>query len=160
MTRLQICKKANRVRRSILRRTFITRFWARVVKTSKTGCWIWNGELGPRGYGRVKKNGEHLMAHRVSYELEYGKIPEGKYVCHHCDQPRCVNPKHLFVGSASDNVIDAIRKGRWYACKLTIQQVKEIRKSPLRNVELARLYPVRANTICTLRLNKTWKHVT
>jgi hypothetical protein len=82
-----------------------TRFWNKVTKTKK--CWIWNA-ANKDGYGRFGRK----YAHRISFEWHIGKIPEGLFVCHHCDNPSCVNPEHLFVGSNLDNVLDMISKGR------------------------------------------------
>ena len=79
-----------------------------------TGCWIWMGYLNSGGYGSFYVDGQLRSAHRVSWELHYGPIPEGLNVCHHCDVPGCVNPDHLFVGTQKDNIRDALNKGRLY----------------------------------------------
>lgn len=88
--------------------------WRRVEKTD--GCWLWTGGVNWKGYGRLGggKPGSKWResAHRLSYRLTYGSIPEGMHVCHRCDVPRCVRPDHLFLGTNTDNVRDAIRKGR------------------------------------------------
>lgn len=75
------------------------------------GCWIWQKSNNYR-YGQISINGKLVYAHRYSWELKNGPIPKGMYVCHHCDVTLCVNPDHLFIGTAKDNVQDAIRKGR------------------------------------------------
>lgn len=82
----------------------------RVVK--KEGCWGWNGVIKDSGYAKGMNNGEWYLAHRVSYEMHVGPIPNGMMVCHTCDNPECSNPAHLFVGTMKDNMQDAARKGR------------------------------------------------
>jgi len=86
------------------------RFWAKVQKTD--GCWIWQGDRFAYGYGRIKVRPRTLLAHRVSWEIAHGPIPPGLFVCHHCDNPPCVNPAHLFLGTCDDNIRDRDRKGR------------------------------------------------
>jgi hypothetical protein len=102
---------ANRIERG----TLSERFWSKVKKT-KT-CWIWTGMrfVGKHGdYGGIHRSNPRRMvkAHRVSWELHFGPIPEGLLVCHHCDNPPCVRPDHLFIGTHRDNVLDCERKKR------------------------------------------------
>lgn len=86
-------------------------FWSKVKKT-KT-CWIWiSTNKVPRGYGMLKRKGRHHYAHRFSYEMHYGTIPKGLQVLHRCDNPSCIRPDHLFLGTQSDNMKDASKKGR------------------------------------------------
>jgi hypothetical protein len=86
-------------------------FWSRVQKDGPNGCWEWTGPRAGKGYGRVHV-GRTWAAHRYAWFLTNGPIPEGLFVCHHCDNPPCCNPAHLFVGTATDNVRDCVRKGR------------------------------------------------
>lgn len=86
------------------------RFFQKVVKTET--CWLWNGALNSRGYGSFGFNGKNVSSHRFSYQNFKGEIPKGMFVCHTCDTPSCVNPKHLFTGTNSDNMRDMIAKNR------------------------------------------------
>jgi hypothetical protein len=90
------------------------KFWERVVKLDKESCWVWLGSKTQKGYGRLpvetlpkKKTKE---AHRISWEIHFGEIEKGPCICHHCDNPICVNPNHLFKGTTNDNIQDAVRK--------------------------------------------------
>jgi hypothetical protein len=152
------------------------RFWNKVDKTS--GCWIWTGAKSKKGYGRFKFRGKLVSPHRFSWELRNGPIPKGEgfhgtCVCHKCDNPRCVNPDHLFLGTHKDNMRDAIAKGRIVlggargerigVSKLTDEKVKEIRnlyksgEYALR--KLAEMYSVGYSTIRDIVVGKSWKHV-
>ena len=96
------------------RMSAVEKFWMRVDRRGPDDCWEWQGAMNRYGYGRVywPKRGP-VLAHRVAYELEHGPIPEGLFVCHHCDNRRCVNELHLFLGTARDNALDMMAKGRW-----------------------------------------------
>ena len=102
--------RAYRLAHHVERPTLRERFWAGVQKSD--GCWTWTRSRFPQGYGQIKTPKGGRGAHRVSWMLHFGDIPDGLYVCHHCDNPRCVRPDHLFLGTARDNSLDMHAKGR------------------------------------------------
>lgn len=131
-----------------------------------TGCWLWIGGLNGLGYGRISISKKQTSAHRFSYKTMNGEIPIGLIICHTCDQPSCVNPLHLFIGSNKDNTQDMISKQRHDFNglskvgnpKLNINQVTEIRqqKGKLILRVLAAKYGVTIPTIHYILRNKTW----
>lgn len=93
------------------------RFWDKVHKTET--CWEWSGQRTAQGYGRIKIGLQPVVAHRWMWEQEYGPIPDGTLVCHHCDNPPCVRPEHLFLGTHADNAHDRNYKGRDWQSRIT-----------------------------------------
>lgn len=75
-------------------------------------CWIWSRGKTTGGYGSLRRENRHVLAHRLSYQTFNGKIPDGYHILHKCDNPSCVNPDHLFAGTNQDNILDSVNKGR------------------------------------------------
>ena len=99
---------------SVVKGTLEERFWAKVDKRGPDKCWPWTGARNNREYGQICIGGHQgrlLLAHRVSWELAHGSIPKGMCVLHRCDNPLCVNPCHLFLGTHRENMEDSVR--RW-----------------------------------------------
>lgn len=92
------------------------RFFDRIVPEPNTGCWLWTGAVDKDGYGQIKEHGKQVKAHRVSWKIHHGELPEFSVVCHQCDTPSCVNPAHLFLGTHADNMKDRDAKGRTSLC--------------------------------------------
>lgn len=134
------------------------RFWAKVKKGP--GCWEWTAMTNPKGYGIIGINHVPNLAHRVSYQLEVGPIPTGKCVLHRCDNPACVRPKHLFLGTKGDNNRDMHAKGRAFT-KLTAAQVREMRaKFKLGQCPAAgRAYGVTHRMAHLIITRQSWRHV-
>ena len=149
--------------------TISDRFHAKVNKNGPNGCWTWTGAKKPGGYGMLRigrKFGGVAQSHRVSYELYKGVIPSGLHVLHSCDNPSCVNPDHLRVGTQEDNMRECVDKGRNFvpdnrgircgSAKLTEAAVLHIRKRTMTGAMYAHLYGVTPGAICHILKGRTW----
>ncbi len=148
----------------------IDRFWSKVNKLNELdACWEWTAGSDDYGYGMFWLDGGIVRVHRVSYLITHGIIPPHMDVCHTCDNPSCVRPDHLFLGTRKDNLQDAVQKGRMSVgerngrAKLTAAQVKEIRKRyPLEKPtyhSLAAEYGRSDYAIRAIIHRLTWKHI-
>lgn len=146
------------------------RFWSKVSIRTVEECWEWKGCLskGNRGgYGEFKHNGRVYKSHRMAWMLINGEIPDGLLVCHKCDNRKCCNPNHLFLGTVQDNNLDRNTKGRTGSSKgeshplhkLSTQDVLEIQNSSLSQRKLASIYGVGQSHIQRVKTKQVWKHV-
>lgn len=148
------------------------RFWLKVAKTDT--CWSWTAARLPHGYGLFYANSQKVLAHRFSYELHYGPIPPGFNIRHRCDNPPCIRPDHLALGTQADNVTDMIQRGRMNhsnkavgerhpSHRLTEGTVRAIRDryaaGGVRQVELAQEYGISQPSISALLRRQTWRHI-
>ena len=147
-------------------RPLTDRFWERVDKGSD--CWLWTGKINKDGYGQLSVvGGQTVRAHRVSWEIHNGTIPNGLQCLHHCDTPACVNPAHLFLGTTQDNTADKIAKDRGargaatLVTHLTPEDIQSIRQryTPGNGAILAKEYRVVRQTILNIIQRQTWKHI-
>jgi hypothetical protein len=141
------------------------------ILISDSGCWVWQGPKRGKAkdgfYGGFKWMCKNYLAHRISYMVFKEAIPDDKLVCHSCDNPLCVNPEHLFIGTQTDNMRDMSKKMRGthgeksYPGKLTVEKVLKIRAmgGTMYNREIAALFNVSTPTITTILNRKSWKHI-
>lgn len=140
------------------------RFMANVSPEPNTGCWLWLGSVADDGYGRMRVGGgRRVRAHRLALELFAASAPGDHLVCHRCDQPTCVNPAHLFVGTNADNLADMARKGRSTRggrnpnARLSPLDVAAIRASTATNEAVARRFGISATHASRIRNNHAWE---
>jgi hypothetical protein len=142
------------------------RFEKHFIPEPNSGCWLWCASSDPFGYGRLYGKGETTYkAHRVSWEIYNGPIPEGLFVLHKCDVASCVNPRHLYCGTNQDNTNDCCKKKRQAygerqpGAKLTDAKIIAIRKDPRPQREIATSYGVHQSAIWLVKNGKAWKHL-
>jgi len=154
--------------------TVVERFHSKYV-VSSSGCWLWQGHLDRKGRGNLRVGPRRVIASRLSYEIHFDAIPDGLFVCHECDNPQCVNPDHLWLGTHRDNTDDMIAKGRHRMCgrkdvqgernskaKLTTQDVFSIREkfaAGRTQSDLAREYGVVFSCISSVVKGQSWRHL-
>ena len=151
----------------------IGRFWQKVNKKTENGCWEWLAGQTRNGYGLLKVSGISTRAHRFSWELHHGEIPKDKsyfktmFVLHKCDNRLCVNPDHLFLGTAQDNISDMVAKGRAAIgethgrAKLSEIQVRVIRRyyPAIAQTKLAEIFKSSTSRVSGIILRQSWKHI-
>ncbi len=122
-------------------------FWAKVTKSK--GCWLFKGSIGTHGYGVFQMNLKREKAHRIAWRLSYGTIPDGLLICHTCDVRACCNPKHLFLGTHSDNVRDKYAKGRGRQVIFTQEMLALLGK--VSDAEVARKFKTNSGSVALKR---------
>lgn len=150
-----------------MKKTIKERFESKFKEGKCSECWDWTAGKHRQGYGQFKLDGRQQLAHRFSYQLYIGGITDGLCVCHKCDNPACVNPSHLFLGTQNDNMHDCANKGRSFdssgekngMSKLTEEDVRTIRTmyaSGARQADIAREFGVSRSTIYLIVHNRHW----
>ena len=141
----------------------LARLMAKIEARSErdaSGCLVWTGAKTPKGYGVFTDGPRFFYVHRVAYEAKAG--PPGRFmVCHRCDNPSCSDGEHLFAGTAAQNTADMVFKGRhvWTPRRLTIEEVRDIRRSTETQAAVAARLGVSLNTVNSVRNRQTWRHV-
>lgn len=153
------------------------RFWSKVDTTTPSGCWEWTAYRNPKGYGRFQTGTAEgpRFAHRLSFEAAKGRIPAGKMVLHKCDNPRCVNPDHLWLGDNKANMADCKKKGRYYRdgplrprgekhgrSKGTTKSIIAIRRAYISGTsldEIARRFSVKPTFVQDVVYGRVWRHL-
>jgi len=142
-------------------------FHTKYTKQPNDGCWLWEASRNKDGYGLTSVQGASVSAHRASYEIHVGKIPDGICVLHTCDVPACVRPDHLFLGTHTDNMRDMYAKGRQPDqrgegnpnARLTENTVREIRAAPGKQRTIAAKYGITHGMVSMIKNRKKWRHL-
>lgn len=143
-----------------------TRFWAAIKKTkTPEGCWLWTGNISVHGYGTISVEGKIWRAHRLSYTLHYGPIPDDVLVCHACHMPSCVRPDHLYLGTAKDNAHDKVvampleerTRGKMNAS--TVNKIRAMAAQGVSKHAISQRFSVSYATVWAIVTRKTWSHL-
>lgn len=146
-------------------------FWGYVDKSGgPSACWPWTAGRGRRGYGKAWRRGRTLGAHKIAFELTVGPVADGMYVCHHCDNPPCCNPTHLYVGTPKQNTADSVLKGRrntptgerlphTVLSESKVADILERHSNGARVCDLATQYGVSRSAIYSVVTGKNWTRV-
>lgn len=148
----------------------VENFWAGVDKRGDNECWEWNRKRSPKGYGELDYHKKCWRAHRLAYALTYGEFDPKLYVCHRCDNPPCCNPKHLYLGTCRDNLIERNMKGRnvnqkgeaHSQAKYTEATVLKVRADYAKGVTLAKiseLHNVKMRSVSDIVYRRRWLHI-
>jgi hypothetical protein len=139
------------------------------IPEPNSGCWLWAGRLCGGGYGSLKVDGRRCQAHRASWEFHIGPIPAGLLACHKCDNPPCINPSHIFLGTHRDNLRDMVAKGRvcknnpshreLYYSKVSVDDVRAIRADRRFYREISAEYGISIRQVCGIKTRSSWAHV-
>lgn len=169
MTHYNDAKRRDRGARIIARRgmTTLQKLQLYVVPGTGDECFKWIGSVNTSGYGRIQIDGQRVLAHRAAYIVFKGEIPEGMKVLHRCDNPRCTNPEHLFLGTQLENIADMMQKNRQYdrtgskhgKAKLTESDVLAIRADTRSHKEIANDYGIVVGYVGNIKRRLTWKHI-
>lgn len=158
-------------------RSIEDRFWEKVLKAGAGDCWEWTAAKKGIGYGQIargRKGAGPITAHRLSYEIHHGPVPNGRFVCHTCDNPGCVNPAHLYAGSPADNMRDRKQRGRATGgrpvgsvpsggnsptAKITEQDARKIIEWQGSVREIAKIFGISESQARRIRSGKQWGHL-
>lgn len=143
------------------------KFWERVDMSGD--CWEWQRATTGEGYGNLWIDGKNVRAHRYSYSLAHGPIPEGMCICHHCDNPVCVRPSHLFMGTNGDNIRDAFAKGKFdrrgeknansKLCADDVHKIRQLYSIGIPQSMLTKAWGISHPHINRIVHNKCWRHI-
>jgi hypothetical protein len=128
------------------------------IPEPNSGCLLWIGAVTRGGHGVVGVSKGTKLAHRASWELHRGPIPAGMMICHKCDVPSCINPEHLFIGTAADNMADMMRKGRGRS-ELTPAQALLIYADKRSYSAIGAHFGVARSTVSCIKIRKRWRHL-